>query len=102
MSIAQPEAAAPPPPSGLPLGVQADGTLTNKAMPIAFVMGTLAVFTALPFGVLGIVLNNMGLERVQTSPQTAQRLVAWSWGILAAVDAVAVLILIVILVAFLM
>jgi hypothetical protein len=90
MSIAHPEATAPQP-HKLPLGVQADGTLTTKAVPVAFVLGTLAVFAALPFGVLAIVLNNMGLERVQTSPRTARLLVAWSWGIFAVVDAFAII-----------
>ncbi|ACZ00469.1 hypothetical protein [Thermomonospora curvata] len=74
----------------LPLGVQADGTLTPRAVPIAFVLGTLAVFAALPLGVLGIVLNDRGLERVRTDPQSARKLVAWSWGIFAVVDALAV------------
>ncbi|SEG82993.1 hypothetical protein SAMN04489712_115120 [Thermomonospora echinospora] len=85
MSIASPEIAAPQPPR-LPLGVQADGTLTRKAVPIAFVMGTLAVFAVLPLGVLAIILNDRGLERVRTSPQTARRMINWSWGILAVVD----------------
>lgn len=83
----------------LPLGVQEDGTLTRKATPVAFVLGTLAVFAVLPLGVLGIILNNMGLERVATNPEQARRLVAWSWGIFAVVDGLAVLGLAALLVA---
>lgn len=91
--------AAAPHPVKLPLGVQADGTLTRKATPIAFVLGTLAVFAALPLGVLAIILNNMGLERVQTTPKTARTLVTWSWWIFAVVDtaAIAALVLAVVL-----
>ncbi|WP_119731469.1 hypothetical protein [Thermomonospora amylolytica] len=75
---------AAPVPVKLPLGVQADGTLTRTAASIGFVLGTVAVLTLLPFGVLGIVLNNMGLERVQTAPDKARTLVSWSWIVLAA------------------
>lgn len=73
-------AAAP----GLPLGVQADGTLTPAAMVLGFITGTVAVLTLLPLGVLGIILNNMGLERVWTAPARARALITWSWVILAA------------------
>lgn len=82
----------------LPLGVQADGTLTNKATPVAFILGTVAVFALLPVGVLGIVLNNMGLERVQSDPEKARKLVAWSWGILAVTNALALTALAVVLI----
>ncbi|TNY37706.1 hypothetical protein [Thermomonospora catenispora] len=68
----------------LPLGVQADGTLTPAATALGFVTGTVAVLTLLPLGVLGIILNNMGLERVQTAPDRARTLITWSWVILAA------------------
>ncbi|REE97242.1 hypothetical protein [Thermomonospora umbrina] len=86
-------------PSRLPLGVQADGTLTRKATPIAFVMGTLAVLVLLPLGVLGVILNNMGLERVQSSPEPARKLINWSWGILAVADVLALVLIIAMVVA---
>jgi hypothetical protein len=74
----------------LPLGVRADGEMTRKGVAFAFVLGTIAVFLAFPLGILGIVLSNMGMNRVSTKPETARKLVAWSWAIFAITDCIAV------------
>jgi len=55
------------------------------------VLGTLAVFLAFPVGILGIVLSNMGMNRVSTKPETARKLVAWSWAIFVVTDSIVVL-----------
>jgi hypothetical protein len=75
----------------LPIGLRADGEMTRKGVACAFVLGTIAVFAAFPLGILGIVLSNMGMNRVSTKPKTARRLVAWSWAIFAVTDSIAVL-----------
>jgi hypothetical protein len=75
----------------LPLGIRADGEMTRTGLLFAFVLGTIAVFLAFPLGILGIVLSNMGMNRVPTKPETARRLVAWSWAIFAVTDTIAVL-----------
>jgi hypothetical protein len=75
----------------LPLGVRADGEMTPRGVVCAFVLGTLAVFLAFPLGILGIVLSNMGMNRVTTKPETARKLVAWSWAIFAVTDSIVVL-----------
>ncbi len=54
-------------------------------------LGTLAVFLAFPVGILGIVLSNMGMNRVSTKPETARKLVAWSWAIFVVTDSIVVL-----------
>lgn len=74
----------------LPLGVRADGEMTRKGIAFAFVLGTIAVFFAFPLGLLGIVLSNMGMNRVSTKPETARKLVAWSWVIFAVIDCIIV------------
>ena len=75
----------------LPLGVNADGEMTRTGLAFAFVLGTIAVFLAFPVAILGIVLSNMGMNRVSTKPETARKLVAWSWGIFAVTDSVMLL-----------
>ena len=74
----------------LPLGVRADGEMTRRGVAFAFVLGTIAVFLAFPLGILGIVLSNMGMNRVSNNPEAARKLVAWSWAIFAVTDCVAV------------
>ena len=74
----------------LPLGVRADGEMTRKGIACAFIFGTVAVFFAFPIGLLGIVLSNMGMNRVSTKPETARKLVAWSWAIFAVTDCIIV------------
>ena len=76
--------------ASLPLGVRADGEMTRKGIAFAFVLGTVAVFFAFPLGLLGIVLSNMGMNRVSTKPETARKLVGWSWAIFAVTDCIIV------------
>jgi hypothetical protein len=76
--------------TSLPLGIRADGEMTRKGIAFAFVLGTVAVFFAFPLGLLGIVLSNMGMNRVSTKPETARKLVAWSWAIFAITDCIIV------------
>ena len=83
----------------LPLGVRADGEFTRRGVAFAFVLGTLAVFLAFPVGILGIVLSNMGMNRVSTNPESARKLIAWSWGIFAVVDSIMVLVVVTVLVS---
>jgi hypothetical protein len=64
--------------------------MTRKGIAFAFVLGTVAVFFAFPLGLLGIVLSNMGMNRVSTKPETAYKLVAWSWAIFAVTDCIIV------------
>jgi hypothetical protein len=45
----------------------------------ASIMASLAIFLTLPLGILGIVLNSMGLRRVKSNPPLARKLVIWSW-----------------------
>jgi hypothetical protein len=78
----------------LPLGLRADGEMTRRGVICAFVLGTIAVFLAFPLGILGIVLSNMGMNRVTTKPETARKLVAWSWAIFAVTDSIVVLALV--------
>ncbi|GAA3241991.1 hypothetical protein [Actinocorallia longicatena] len=75
----------------LPLGLDANGDMTRKSVIAAFILGTLAVFTLFPIGILAIVLSNMGMERVKTDLPRARKLVAWSWGIFAVTDVVVVI-----------
>src|SRR5215510_2244159 len=65
--------------SGLPWGTTADGELDRKGRAAGFIFGTLAVFLSFPLGVLGIVLNSMGLDRIKTNPIKARKLIRWSW-----------------------
>jgi hypothetical protein len=65
--------------------------MTRKGVAFAFVLGTIAVFFAFPLGILGIVLSCMGMDRVSTKPETARKLVAWSWAIFAVTDSIVVL-----------
>jgi hypothetical protein len=65
--------------------------MTRTGIVFAFVLGTVAVFLAFPLGILGIVLSNMGMNRVATKPETARKLVAWSWAIFAVTDTLALL-----------
>ena len=66
----------------LPLGVLPDGSMTRRAATIGFILGTICVVGAFPLAIVGIVLSNMGMNRVQTAPAKARRLVTWSWWIL--------------------
>jgi hypothetical protein len=72
----------------LPLGVRADGQMTRNGIAFGFILGTVAVFFAFPLGILGIVLSNMGMNRVSTKPETARKLVAWSWAIFVVSDCI--------------
>ena len=83
----------------LPLGLREDGEMTRAGLVFAFVLGTIAVFLAFPLGILGIVLSNMGMNRVSTKPETARRLVAWSWALFAVTDTIAVLLVVAALVS---
>jgi len=74
----------------LPLWVRADGEMTRTGIMFAFIFGTIAIFFAFPLGLLGIVLSNMGMNRVSTKPETARKLVAWSWAIFAITDCIIV------------
>jgi hypothetical protein len=78
-------------PRRLPIGIRPDGEMTRTGIVFAFVLGTVAVFLAFPLGILGIVLSNMGMNRVATKPETARKLVAWSWAIFAVTDTLALL-----------
>lgn len=73
--------------------------MTRRGVVFAFVLGTIAVFAAFPLGVLGIVLSNMGMNRVSTKPETARKLVAWSWAIFAVTDSIVVLTVAVVLIS---
>lgn len=73
--------------------------MTRKGVAFAFVLATIAVFAAFPLGVLGIVLSNMGMNRVATKPETARKLVAWSWAIFAVTDSIAVLTVVAVLIS---
>ena len=86
-----PAATVAPAGQRLPLGLRPDGEMTRTGIMCAFVLGTIAVACAFPLGILGIVLSNMGMNRVATKPDTARRLVAWSWAIFAVTDSVVVL-----------
>jgi hypothetical protein len=63
----------------LPWGATADGELTRQGVLLGAVLGTLAVFLTFPLGILGIVLSCMGLDRIQTNPPKARKLLLWSW-----------------------
>lgn len=65
--------------------------MTRTGIVFAFVLSTIAVFLAFPLGILGIVLSNMGMNRVATKPEAARKLVAWSWAIFAVTDTLALL-----------
>jgi len=56
--------------------------MTRRAATIGFILGTICVVGAFPLAIVGIVLSNMGMNRVQTAPAKARRLVTWSWWIL--------------------
>jgi hypothetical protein len=79
----------------LPWGIRADGEMTRRGLVFAFVLGTIAVFAAFPVGVLGIVLSNMGMNRVESKPDLARQLVASSWIIFAVTDAIALVFVVV-------
>ena len=66
----------------LPLGLRPDGSMSRRASTIGFILGTICVFGAFPLAILGIVLSNMGMNRVQSDPAKARTLVVWSWGVL--------------------
>lgn len=66
----------------LPLGLRPDGSMTRRASTIGFILGIICVFGAFPLAILGIVLSNMGMNRVHSDPAKARTLVAWSWGVL--------------------
>jgi hypothetical protein len=81
----------------LPWGLRADGDMTRRGLIFAFVLGTIAVFFAFPLGLAGIVLSNMGMNRVATRPELARTLVAWSWIIFAVTDGVTLLLVVAVL-----
>lgn len=70
---------APPPTGQLPWGTTAEGELDSNGVKLGAVIGTLAVFFTFPLGILGIVLNCMGLDRIQSEPEKARKLLMWSW-----------------------
>lgn len=65
--------------TGLPWGTTPDGELDRKGVAAGFILGALAVFLTFPLGVLGIVLNCRGLDRIETDPEAARKLLMWSW-----------------------
>lgn len=69
--------------ANLPWATTADGELTRTGVSVGAVLGTIAVFTCFPLGILGIVLNCMGLDRVQHDPESAHRFMRASWTTLA-------------------
>ena len=78
----------------LPIGIRADGEMTGTGLVFAFLLSMITVFLAFPLGILGIVLSNMGMNRVSTKPDTARRLVAWSWAIFVVTDTLALLVVV--------
>lgn len=74
----------------LPRGAKANGELTRTAKTLGAILGTIAVFTFFPLGILGIVLNCMGLDRVTSDPYNARRLMRASWITLATAPTLAV------------
>jgi hypothetical protein len=56
--------------------------MTRRAATIGFILGIICVFGAFPLAIVGIVLSNMGMNRVHSDPAKARTLVAWSWGVL--------------------
>jgi hypothetical protein len=63
----------------LPWGTTPEGELTRRGTIVGAVMGTLAVFTTLPLGIIGIVLSCMGLDRIRRHDASARKLLIWSW-----------------------
>jgi hypothetical protein len=63
----------------LPWGTTPEGELTRNGTIVGAVMGTLAVFTTLPLGIVGIVLSCMGLDRIRRDDPSAHKLLTWSW-----------------------
>jgi hypothetical protein len=64
--------------------------MTRTGLAFAFVLGTIAIL-AFPLGILGIVLSNMGMNRVSTKPDAARKLVALSWWVFGVTDSLLVL-----------
>jgi len=75
----------------LPLGLRPDGSMTRRAATIGFILGTICVVGAFPLAIVGIVLSNMGMNRVHSDPAKARRLIAWSWGVLGATSVLVLL-----------
>jgi hypothetical protein len=65
--------------SALPWGTTEQGEFTRRGTILASVMGTCAVFTTLPLGVVGIVVSCLGLDRVRRQDPSANRWLLWSW-----------------------
>jgi hypothetical protein len=63
----------------VPRGTTPEGELTRNGTILGSVMGTLAVFTTLPLGVVGIVLSCMGLDRIRRGDASATTYLRWSW-----------------------
>jgi len=89
------EYAATAVPDAQPWGTTPDGELTSRGVIVGALLGTLAVFTCFPLAILGIVLNCMGLDRVQSDPQHAAGLLRASWILLACAPVVTVLLVVV-------
>lgn len=91
-SAAAPATAPAPTDERLPLGLRPDGTMTRPAAAIGFVLGIICVFGAPPLAIVGIVLSNMGMNRVQSDRAFARKLVAWSWCVLGVTSALVLLV----------
>lgn len=63
----------------LPWGTTPEGEFTRSGTILASVMGTFAVLTFLPLGVVGIVVSCMGLDRIRRHEPGAKKFLIWSW-----------------------
>jgi protein-S-isoprenylcysteine O-methyltransferase Ste14 len=63
----------------LPWGTTPRGELTREGTIVGAVMGTFAVFTFPPLGIVGIVLSCMGLDRIRRDDPAARTYLTWSW-----------------------
>ncbi len=75
----------------LPWATTDDGELTRTGVAVGALVGTIAVFSFLPLGILGIVLSCRGLDRIGTDRAAARRLMRWSWITMALAPVVTVL-----------
>ena len=67
------------PTAALPWGTTPAGELTKQGLAAGSIMGTFAVLLTFPLGILGIVLNCKGLDRIQSDPHAARKFLLWSW-----------------------
>ena len=65
--------------AGLPWGTTPDGELDRQGVVVGAIVATPAVFLTFPLGILGIVLDSMGLDRIKTNPIAARKFLIWSW-----------------------